>query len=75
MFGGAYYRWGDAAVAMVGLEWKDIRFTFTYDATTSNLGRYNSAYGAYEFSLIRNGYYNEYLGDKNQRRQSMCPRF
>lgn len=75
VFGGAYYRWGDAAVAMVGLEWKDIRFTFTYDATTSNLGKYNSAYGAYEFSLIKNGYYNEYLGDKNQRRQSMCPRF
>ncbi|QNA45295.1 PorP/SprF family type IX secretion system membrane protein [Lacibacter sediminis] len=75
VFGGAYYRWADAAVAMVGLEWKDIRFTFTYDATTSNLGRFNSANGAYEFSLIKNGYYNEYFGDKSQRRQSLCPRF
>nr|WP_294903410.1 PorP/SprF family type IX secretion system membrane protein [uncultured Lacibacter sp.] len=75
LFGGAYYRWNDAAVAMVGIEWKDIRFTFTYDATTSNLSRYNSAYGAYEFSLIKNGYYNEYFGDKSQRRQSLCPRF
>jgi type IX secretion system PorP/SprF family membrane protein len=75
VFGGAYYRWNDAAVAMIGLEWKDIRFTFTYDATTSNLARFNSANGAYEFSLIKNGYYNEYFGDKSQRRQSMCPRF
>ncbi|HTH32521.1 MAG TPA: PorP/SprF family type IX secretion system membrane protein [Lacibacter sp.] len=75
VFGGAYYRWADAAVAMIGLEWKDIRFTFTYDATTSNLSRFNSANGAYEFSLIRNGYYNEYFGDKSQRRQSLCPRF
>lgn len=75
VFGGAYYRWNDAAVAMIGLEWKDIRFTFTYDATTSSLSRYNSAYGAYEFSLIKNGYYNEYFGDKSQRRQSLCPRF
>ncbi|NCU04465.1 MAG: type IX secretion system membrane protein PorP/SprF [Chitinophagaceae bacterium] len=75
LFGGAYYRWNDAAVAMIGLEWKDIRFTFTYDATTSSLSRYNSTYGAYEFSLIKNGYYNEYFGDKSQRRQSLCPRF
>lgn len=75
VFGGAYYRWGDAAVAMVGLEWKDIRFTFTYDATVSSLSKYNSTFGATEFSLIKNGFYSEYLGDKNQRRQSMCPTF
>ncbi len=75
VFGGAYYRWGDAAVAMVGVEMKNIRFTFTYDATVSNLTKYNNANGAYEFSLIKNGYYNEYFGDKSQRKQSMCPRF
>ena len=75
VFGGAYYRWGDAAVAMVGVEMKNIRFTFTYDATVSNLSKYNNANGAYEFSLIKNGYYNEYFGDKSQRKQSMCPRF
>ncbi|MFT3846840.1 MAG: PorP/SprF family type IX secretion system membrane protein [Lacibacter sp.] len=75
VFGGAYYRWGDAAVAMVGLEWKDVRLTFTYDATISNMSKFNSSFGALEFSLIKNGYYNEYLGDKSQRRQSMCPRF
>lgn len=75
VFAGAYYRWADAAVAMAGIEWKDIRFTFTYDATTGNLAKYNHAYGASEFSLIKNGYYNEYFGSKSQRRQSMCPRF
>ena len=75
VFGGAYYRWSDAAIAMIGLEWKDIRFTFTYDATMSNLTRFNGANGAYEFSLIKNGYYNESFGDKSQRRQSLCPRF
>ncbi len=75
VFGGAYYRWGDAAVAMVGVEMKNIRFTFTYDATVSNLSKYNNANGAYEFSLIKNGYYNEYFGDKSQRKQSLCPRF
>jgi type IX secretion system PorP/SprF family membrane protein len=75
LFGGLYYRWGDAAIAMIGFEVKDIRFTFTYDATVSGLSRYNGGNGAWEFSLIKNGYYNEYFGDKSQRRQSMCPRF
>jgi type IX secretion system PorP/SprF family membrane protein len=75
IFGGAYYRWNDAAIAMIGFEMKNLRFTFTYDATMSPLSRFNNSVGAYEFSLIRNGYYTEYFGDKNQRRQSLCPRF
>lgn len=75
VFGGAYYRWADAGIAMVGIEMKNIRFTFTYDATMSNLSSFNKANGAWEFSLIKNGYYNEYFGDKNTRRQSMCPKF
>lgn len=69
---GAYYRLNDAAIAMVGFEMKNIRFTFTYDATTSQLSNFNNGSGAYEFSLIRSGYYYEYFGDK---RQSLCPRF
>lgn len=72
VLGGLYYRWGDAAIAMVGYEMQNIRFTFTYDATVSSLARFNNSYGAWEFSLIRNGYYNQYKGD---RRHSMCPRF
>jgi type IX secretion system PorP/SprF family membrane protein len=61
--------------AMIGFEMKNLRFTFTYDATMSSLSRFNNSVGAYEFSLINNGYYTEYFGDKSQRRQSLCPRF
>ena len=75
IFGGAYYRMGDAGIAMLGFEMKNIRFTFTYDATISSLSRYNNSNGAWEFSLIKNGYYNEYFGDKSQRKQSLCPKF
>jgi type IX secretion system PorP/SprF family membrane protein len=75
LFGGVYYRWADAAVAMVGFEMKNLRFTFTYDATASGLSRFNNSYGATEFSLIKNGYYQQYFGDKSLRRQSLCPRF
>jgi len=75
IFGGAYYRWGDAAIAMLGFEMNNIRFTFTYDATLSPLGSFNNSQGAWEFSLLRNGFYQQYFGDKNTRRQSLCPRF
>jgi type IX secretion system PorP/SprF family membrane protein len=72
LFGGLYYRAGDAFIPMVGFEWKTVRLMFTYDATTSSLNQYNHSRGAFEFALMRNGFYNEYNGD---RRQSMCPSF
>lgn len=75
IFGGAYYRWKDAAIAMIGFEMNNLRFTFTYDATMSNLSRFNNSNGAWEFSLMKNGYYNQYFGDRNMKRQSMCPKF
>ncbi|MFN5134859.1 MAG: type IX secretion system membrane protein PorP/SprF, partial [Chitinophagaceae bacterium] len=75
IFGGAYYRWNDAAIAMIGFEMNNIRFTFTYDATMSTLRSFNNSNGAMEFSLMKNGFYNQYFGDKNMRRQSLCPRF
>jgi type IX secretion system PorP/SprF family membrane protein len=72
LIGGAYYRLGDAAIAMAGFQLKSIRFTFTYDATVSYLRSYNGSKGAAEFSVIKQGFYNEYFGNK---RQSLCPTF
>ncbi|MDF2187613.1 PorP/SprF family type IX secretion system membrane protein [Paraflavitalea sp. CAU 1676] len=72
VLGGLYYRAGDAFVPMIGFEYKNIRLTFTYDATTSSLKQYNNSRGAYEFALTHRGYYDEYNGD---RRQSLCPTF
>jgi type IX secretion system PorP/SprF family membrane protein len=72
LIGGLYYRAGDAFIPMIGFEWKSLRFMFTYDATTSSLSQYNRSRGAFEMSLFRHGFYNEYNGD---RRQSMCPSF
>ena len=73
LLGGAYYRWDDAIIAMLGFEMSNIRFTFTYDATTSLLNPYNNGRGAYEFSLINHGFYNQL--DRKMLRQSMCPQF
>ena len=72
LIGGAFFRAGDAIVPMVGFSWKNVRLTFSYDATTSGLKGYNGGRGAYEFSLIQHGFYSEFTGD---RRQSLCPTF
>jgi type IX secretion system PorP/SprF family membrane protein len=72
LIAGIYYRAGDSFIPMIGFEMKNIRLTFTYDATTSSLKNYNSGRGAYEFSLMDQGFYSQYNGD---RRQSMCPSF
>jgi len=73
LIGGLYYRLSDAAIAMIGFERKNIKVTFTYDATTSLLNSYNNGRGAWEFSIMKNGYYNQL--DKKLLRQSMCPHF
>jgi len=72
LMAGAYYRYKDAVIPMVGLGIKDITFTFTYDATTSTLKNFNNTRGAFEFSLIKQGAVDKYRGN---RRESMCPSF
>lgn len=69
---GVYYRYKDAAIPMVGLGYKDINFTFTYDATMSDLKTYNGGRGAFEFSIVKQGVVSRYNGN---RKQSMCPSF
>lgn len=72
LIGGLYYRHKDAVIPMIGLGFKDYTFTFTYDATISTLKNYNSTRGAFEFSLVKQGIFDRYMGN---RKQSMCPSF
>ena len=72
LLAGLYYRAGDAIVPMVGFQLKNVRFTFSYDATTSSLTNFNNTQGATEFNIMKKGYYGEYGGDT---RQVLCPRF
>ncbi len=67
---GLYYRLGDAIAPMVGFELKNVKFTFSYDATLSSLNKFNNYRGASEFSIIKKGFYPQ-RGD----RQTMCPSF
>jgi type IX secretion system PorP/SprF family membrane protein len=72
LIAGLYYRLGDAVVPMIGFELNHIRFTFSYDVTVSSLHSFNNYRGATEFNVIKNGYYNEFNGN---RRQTLCPSF
>lgn len=72
LIGGVYYRNKEAVVPMIGLGYKDYVFTFTYDATMSTLKNYNNSRGAFEFSLVKQGLFDQYRGN---RRESMCPSF
>lgn len=72
LIGGVYYRNKEAVIPMIGLGYKDYVFTFTYDATMSTLKNYNNSRGAFEFSLVKEGLFDQYRGN---RRESMCPSF
>jgi len=72
LIGGVYYRYKDAAIPMVGLGYKDFTFAFTYDATVSSLKNYNGSRGAFEFSLTKQGLFDQYNGN---RKQTFCPTF
>lgn len=70
LLAGLYYRQGDAVVPMVGFEISNIRFTFSYDVTTSGLRNFNNSQGAQEFNLMKKGFYGT-PGSK----QVLCPTF
>jgi hypothetical protein len=72
LIGGAYYRHKESIIPLIGLGYKDYAFTFTYDATISTLKDYNNLRGAYEFSLVKQGVFDRYNGN---RRSSICPSF
>lgn len=72
LIGGLYYRSGDAVIPMVGLGYKDLTFNFSYDVTISTLKNYDNSHGAFEFSLIKQGVIDQYMGN---RRETMCPSF
>jgi type IX secretion system PorP/SprF family membrane protein len=70
--GGLFYRYGDSFIPTVGLQINNIRFTFSYDITTSSLKNFNRSFGADEFNLLNKGFYNTFNGD---RQQTLCPVF
>jgi hypothetical protein len=57
LIGGLYYRHQDAIIPMVGFELKNVRFTFSYDATISSLKDFNITVVPVNFRLLKKGFY------------------
>jgi type IX secretion system PorP/SprF family membrane protein len=73
LMGGAWYRWNDAIIGMVGMSYKKTTFMFTYDKIISSLRKIKNSpavsdrawVGAYEISIIYKGFLNRALPSKN----------
>lgn len=74
LLGGAYYRFGDAIIPLVGYQLKQWRLMFTYDITTSSFNAADSRRGAYELSLVYLGLYSKSNGNYHKRTY-LCPHF
>ena len=69
---GVYKRMGESIIPQVGFEINNLRFSFTYDATTSSMKSFNQSRGAMEFAVLKHGFYPSMNADL---RQSLCPSF
>jgi type IX secretion system PorP/SprF family membrane protein len=72
LIAGMYYRYNESIIPLIGLGYKDFIFSFTYDVTMTSLKTYNGSRGAFEFSLVRQGVFDKFNGN---RRQTICPSF
>lgn len=48
-WGGISYRYNDAIVAIIGIDWKKFTFAYSYDITTSDIRKYSG--GSHEITL------------------------
>lgn len=74
VFGGAYLRFNDAAIFLLGYEISRVRMMFSYDVTTSQLANSNGRRGAYEIGIVYTGLYPN-RAFSGARRATLCPSF
>jgi type IX secretion system PorP/SprF family membrane protein len=72
IFGGVYDRVGDAIIPVVGIDYKRIRFGFSYDVNTSSLSNASNGNGGFELSLGYTGCLGGFILDKPI---FFCPRY
>lgn len=70
LFAGTWYRWDDAVIPYVGLEYGAFQFGLSYDVNVSSLKPGSNMRGGIELSII----YLNRSGDPNLRKLN-CPRF
>lgn len=73
LLGGAYYRFDESFIPVIGYQLKNWRVMFSYDITTSSLSNANQRRGGYEISLTFRGKYRE--GADYNKKIYLCPHF
>ncbi|MBS1781655.1 MAG: PorP/SprF family type IX secretion system membrane protein [Bacteroidetes bacterium] len=69
---GCYYRWQDAIIPTLKLEYKNWGLVLSYDVNSSGKRMYINQAGGYEISLFSRGFF---LRNKDSRDALICPRF
>ncbi len=70
LYGGVFYRVSDAVIPTVKLRYKDMNFTFSYDANVSKLKAATNMRGGYEICISKIGWINDPLSEKSR---TICP--
>lgn len=69
---GAWYRYADAIAPYVGFEWSRMKIGFSYDVTLSSAQAMDKGQGAFELSVIYNGFIKKVV---HRKYNFACPRF
>lgn len=70
VYGGVFYRFKDAIIPMLKLDWKGQSFSFSYDINISPLKVATNMQGGLEVTVSTSGFTNNRPDDKH-----LCPRF
>lgn len=69
---GAFYRWGDAFIPVVQLDYRPFALSLSYDVNVSKLGSTSYGKGGYELGVTYAGFLNREYSSENA---TKCPRF
>ncbi|MBB1283067.1 PorP/SprF family type IX secretion system membrane protein [Flavisolibacter sp. BT320] len=69
---GVFYRWSDAFIPVVQLDYSSLSFSLSYDVTSSQLTSLNYGKGGFELGVTYTGFLNREYSTINA---TKCPRF
>ena len=69
---GSFFRWNDAIIPIVKLDYMPFSFALSYDVNISTLNKASSGRGAFELSLTFIGFLDR---ENSSRNAVLCPRF
>ena len=71
MSGGLFYRYGDAIIPVIKMNYKSLAIGVSYDVNVSSLKEASNMQGGFELTLFHTGNYS----DKGVSKKTVCPKF